>query len=251
MRQGRLQLVTPVPGSERWPLGYRIVGQRFFRTPDEFREGLQSIIDEHMLESPPPNLPIRFRGDLQYEAGNRYFHLRSRNIEHRVLDEVVPISVGHLIACGNWTASELIMRVTTDGASALAVADLLDQLYAAGQLIFLAAAFLTASAHSRSRLSCPSRKRSRISSNPLSAAACSRRILFPGATARSNPLPHPQDIATGRERFAFGIVQCPTMSGRQCSSVISITLRLNGFIIWHGTCAVIRRHVAYQGEIVP
>ncbi|GLS37814.1 hypothetical protein GCM10010869_34080 [Mesorhizobium tianshanense] len=132
MLQGRLQLVTPVPGSERWPLGYRTVGQRFFRTPDEFREGLQSIIDEHMLESPPPNLPIRFRGDLQYEAGNRCFHLRSRNIEHRVLDEVVPISVGDLIACGNCTASELIMRVTTDGASALAVADLLDQLYAAG-----------------------------------------------------------------------------------------------------------------------
>ncbi|RWM44848.1 radical SAM family RiPP maturation amino acid epimerase [Mesorhizobium sp.] len=132
MRQGRLQLVTPVPGSERWPLGYRIVGQRFFRTPDEFREGLQSIIDEHMLESPPPNLPIRFRGGLQYEAGYRYFHLRSRNIEFRVLDDVVPISVGDLIACGNCTASELIMRVTTDGASALAVADMLDQLYAAG-----------------------------------------------------------------------------------------------------------------------
>ena len=108
------------------------MGQSFFRTPDEFREGLQSIIDEHMLESPPPNLPIRFRGDLQYEAGNRHFHLRSRNIEHRVLDEVVPMSVGHLIACGNFTASELIMQVTTDGANALAVADLLDQLYAAG-----------------------------------------------------------------------------------------------------------------------
>ncbi|WP_442921378.1 radical SAM family RiPP maturation amino acid epimerase [Mesorhizobium sp. ISC15] len=132
MRQGRLQLVTPVPGSERWPLGYRIVGQRLFRTPDEFREGLQSIIDEHMLESPSPNLPIRFRGGLQYEAGYRYFHLRSRNIEYRVLDDVVPISVGELIACGNCTASELIMRVTTDGASALAVADMLDQLYAVG-----------------------------------------------------------------------------------------------------------------------
>lgn len=132
MRQGRLQLVTPVPGSERWPLGYRIVDERFFSTPDEFREGLQCIIDEHMFESPPPNLPIRFRGDLQYEAGNPYFHLRSPNIEHRVLDDVVPISVGHLIACGNCTASELIMRVATDGASTLAVADLLDQLYAAG-----------------------------------------------------------------------------------------------------------------------
>ncbi|MGX5806014.1 radical SAM family RiPP maturation amino acid epimerase [Bradyrhizobium sp. Arg314] len=132
MRQGRLQLVTPVPGGERWPLGYRIVGQRFFRTPDEFQEALQSMTDQHMLESPAPDLPVRFRRDLQYKAGDGYFDLRSRYKEHRVLDDVVPKSVGHLIACGNFTASELIMRLTTDGTSVLAVADLLDQLYAAG-----------------------------------------------------------------------------------------------------------------------
>ncbi|MBP2236447.1 radical SAM family RiPP maturation amino acid epimerase [Sinorhizobium kostiense] len=130
--KGRIQLVTPVPGSERWPLGYRIVGQCFFRTRDEFREGLQSMIDQHMLESPAPDLPLRFRRDLQYKAGNRYFDLRSRSREHRVLDDVAPISIGDLIACGNCTASELVMRVTTDGTSVLAVADLLDQLYAAG-----------------------------------------------------------------------------------------------------------------------
>ncbi|MGY8678565.1 radical SAM family RiPP maturation amino acid epimerase [Bradyrhizobium sp. UFLA05-153] len=132
MPQGRLTLVTPVPGSERWPLGYRIVGERVFRTPDEFREGLQRMIDQHMLESPAPDLPIRFRRDLQYKAGNRSFHLRSRNMEHHVLDDVAPTSVGHQIACGNCTASGLVMRVTTDGPSVLAVADLLDQLYAAG-----------------------------------------------------------------------------------------------------------------------
>ncbi len=132
MPQGRPQLVTPVPGSERWPLGYRIVDQRFFRTPDEFREGLQIMVDQHMLESPAPDLPIRFRRDLQYKQGNRYFELRSRNMEHRVLDDVAPISVGQLIACGNCTASELVMRVATDGSSVLAVADLLEQLYAAG-----------------------------------------------------------------------------------------------------------------------
>ncbi|MEK9281125.1 radical SAM family RiPP maturation amino acid epimerase [Bradyrhizobium sp. ISRA442] len=132
MLQGRLQLVTPVRGSKRWPLGYRVLSERFFRTPDEFREGLQNMIDQHMLESPAPELPIRFRRDLQYKASNRSFHLRSRNMEHRVLDDIAPISVGHLIAYGNCTASELVRQVTTDGTSVLAVADLLDQLYAAG-----------------------------------------------------------------------------------------------------------------------
>lgn len=88
------------------------MSQRVFSTPDEFREGLDSIVDENMLENPPPNRPIRFRGDLQHEAGDHCFHLRSRNLEHRVLDGVVPIPIGHLIASGNCTASELIMGVT-------------------------------------------------------------------------------------------------------------------------------------------
>ncbi|MGY3347138.1 MULTISPECIES: radical SAM family RiPP maturation amino acid epimerase [unclassified Bradyrhizobium] len=134
MLQGRIQLVTPVPGSKRWPLGYRILSERFFRTPDEFRDGLQSMIDQHMLDSPAPELPIRFRRDLQFKASNRSFHLRSRHMEHRVLDEITGASVGHLIAYGNCTASELVRQVTTDGTSVLAVADLLDQLYAAGVL---------------------------------------------------------------------------------------------------------------------
>ncbi|WFU29116.1 radical SAM family RiPP maturation amino acid epimerase [Bradyrhizobium sp. CB1717] len=132
MLRGRVQLVTPVPGSNRWPLGYRIVAERFFETPNEFRDGLQRIIDQHMFECPPPDLPIRFRRDLQYEAGTRGFNLRSRNMQHRVADNVGPISVGDLIACGNCTASELVARIAADGTSVLAVADLLDQLYTAG-----------------------------------------------------------------------------------------------------------------------
>ncbi|MET4156402.1 radical SAM family RiPP maturation amino acid epimerase [Bradyrhizobium sp. JR7.2] len=132
MLQGRVQLVTPVPGSKRWPLGYRIVAEHFFRTLSEFRSGLQSMIDQHMFECLPRHLPIRFRRDLQYEAGTRHFHLRSRSMQHRVVDNLAPISVGDLIVCGNCTASELVMRITADGTSVLAVADLLDQLYRAG-----------------------------------------------------------------------------------------------------------------------
>ncbi|RXH28921.1 hypothetical protein XH99_13995 [Bradyrhizobium nanningense] len=132
MRQGRLRLVTPVPGSERWPLGYRILGEHFFSTPDGFRGGLQSMIEQHMLESPAHDLPIRFRRDLQYKAGSRYFRLRSRNMEHRVRDDIAPISVGRLIADGNCTTSQLVIRAAADGKTLLGVADLLDQLYMAG-----------------------------------------------------------------------------------------------------------------------
>ncbi|WP_082848037.1 radical SAM family RiPP maturation amino acid epimerase [Bradyrhizobium sp. DOA9] len=132
MLRGRVQLVTPVPGSSRWPLGYRIVGECFFRTLNEFRDGLQRLIDQHMLECLPLDKPISFRRDLQYKSGTGHFHLRSRNMQHRVIDNLGPISVGNLIERGNCTPSELVKRVTSDGKSVLAVADLLDQLYSAG-----------------------------------------------------------------------------------------------------------------------
>ncbi|AHY48617.1 hypothetical protein ACVIW2_004196 [Bradyrhizobium huanghuaihaiense] len=90
------------------------------------------MIEQYMLESPAHDLPIRFRRDLQYKAGNRCFHLRSRNMEHRVLDDIAPISVGPLIADGNCTMSELVIRVAADGTTLLGVADLLDQLYMTG-----------------------------------------------------------------------------------------------------------------------
>jgi radical SAM family RiPP maturation amino acid epimerase len=132
MLRGRMQLVTPVPGSARWPLGYRIIDERFFRTPEEFQEGLESIIEKHMLQSPPPNRPIRFRRDLEYQAGVGHFYLRSRNVEHRIVDDVAAMPIGDMIARGEFTASELTARAAADGDSVLAVADLLDQLYAAG-----------------------------------------------------------------------------------------------------------------------
>ncbi|MBY3225947.1 radical SAM family RiPP maturation amino acid epimerase [Rhizobium laguerreae] len=134
MPRRRVQLVTPVPASRRWPLGYRTVDERFFGTPDEFRDEVQSMIDEHMHESPPPNRPIRFRGDLQYEAKRHHFLLRSCGWEYQVPENVPSISVGDLIAGGNCTASELVAQIVTDGASAIAVADELDQLHIRGLL---------------------------------------------------------------------------------------------------------------------
>jgi radical SAM family RiPP maturation amino acid epimerase len=133
MPKGRIQLVTPVPGSKRWPLGYRIVGERFFGTAQEFRAGLESLIDEHMQPGLQPQQPIRFRGDLGFEArDDGSFLLRSRNITHKVTNEAFGPTVGRLIAGGQLTASELVMQMATSGADVLAVANLLDQLFDEG-----------------------------------------------------------------------------------------------------------------------
>ncbi len=132
MMRGRIQLVTPVPGSKRWPLGYRIVAERFFKTVDEFRAGITGIIDEHMQPTLSANQPVRFRGDLAYEPGEGSFKLRSRRIEHRIRDTAARQSVGELIARGTLTAPQLIAAAAKDGNEVLAVADLLDQLFEAG-----------------------------------------------------------------------------------------------------------------------
>lgn len=134
MMRGRIQLVTPVPGSARWPLGYRIVGERHFETAQQFRDGLEGLIEEHMQSSLRPDSPVRFRGDLKYEAGDGSFVLRSRSTMHTVRDGADGALVGELIAAGNCTASELVALAADRGASMLGVADLLDELFAAGVL---------------------------------------------------------------------------------------------------------------------
>ncbi|NNH57349.1 radical SAM family RiPP maturation amino acid epimerase [Rhizobium laguerreae] len=132
MPRGEIRLVTPVPGSERWPLGYRIVEKRPFKTVDEFKEGIQRIIDDHMHESPLPNQLIRFRRDLKYEAGKPHFHLRSRNVHSTVADNVAPISLGDIIASGDHTAAQLVARAVTNGSNVLSVASWLDAIFVKG-----------------------------------------------------------------------------------------------------------------------
>ncbi|MGX9992568.1 radical SAM family RiPP maturation amino acid epimerase (plasmid) [Rhizobium sp. Z1P35] len=132
MPRGEIRLVTPVPGSERWPLGYRIVAKRLFKTVDEFRESIQRIIDDHMHESPLPNQLIRFRRDLKYEAGKPHFHLRSRNVHYTVGDNVAPISLGGIIASGDHTTAQLVARAVTDGSNALSLASWLDNIFMQG-----------------------------------------------------------------------------------------------------------------------
>lgn len=130
MIRGRIQLVTPVPGSKRWPLGYRVVAEHCFETADEFRAALERIIDEHMQSTLPVDRPVRFRADLTYEADADHFRLKGRRMEHRV-PSVCP-SLGCLINRGTFTPPDLITQVMDDGGDLLAVAGLLERLYEAG-----------------------------------------------------------------------------------------------------------------------
>ena len=134
----RIQLVTPVPGSERWPLGYRIVAECFFTTAEEFRAGVATMIDDVMSDSLPADRPLRFRRDLVYESQDDHFTLKSRSLEYRVRDVLVPISIGALIGRGENTAAQVMDQVTpdlaADGEAMIHAAILLDDLRNAGLL---------------------------------------------------------------------------------------------------------------------
>lgn len=127
-----VQLVTPVPGSERWPLGYRVFGERHFVTGEDFRRCLEDLIDEHMTESLPSDWPARFRTDLRYEPMSGGFKLHSRSTEHTIQNAICGEMVGALISGGNLLISDVIERLLDNGVSLLVVADLLEKLFHAG-----------------------------------------------------------------------------------------------------------------------
>jgi radical SAM family RiPP maturation amino acid epimerase len=130
--RGRIQLITPVAVSGRWPLGYRILGERFFATVEEFRAGLDGLIDEHMRPGLASDQAVRFRRDLAYEQGERVFWLAARRVRHTVQDNATSVPIGPIIARGENTASEVLAAV--GGGDMLVAADLLDQLFDAGLL---------------------------------------------------------------------------------------------------------------------
>lgn len=130
----RIQLVTPVPGSERWPLGYRIVAERFFDSVESFRKGLEDIIDENMEPGLQPDRPIRFRGDLAYTPGEGTFTLKSRSREYTVRDRASAVSIGQILARGASSIEALMAEAVRSSDEIFTVANLLDQLHDAGLL---------------------------------------------------------------------------------------------------------------------
>jgi radical SAM family RiPP maturation amino acid epimerase len=132
MVRGTVELVTPVPGSERWPLGYRVFGERAFASVDEFKLGVQSLIEEHMTTALPANEAVRFRSDLHHEPRVDGFALRSRCMEHTVTNAACGRRLGELIVEGRHAPAAIIIRLLGEQVDALVCADLLDQLFDAG-----------------------------------------------------------------------------------------------------------------------
>jgi radical SAM family RiPP maturation amino acid epimerase len=125
MVEGSIQLVSPCTASTEFPLGYRVHGERMFRTADEFGTAMQSLIDSHMPESLPDSMPLRLRDDVGLTPLRDGFRLWSavHSVEFRGRDEAeidLLKKLGEAIRGGHQSASDISER------------ELLDRVYQSG-----------------------------------------------------------------------------------------------------------------------
>ncbi|MEM8853929.1 MAG: radical SAM family RiPP maturation amino acid epimerase, partial [Pseudomonadota bacterium] len=127
-----VQLVSPVPGSAEYPLGYRVFGERSFDDAEGYRAAIDDLIATHTHPDVPRHWPARFREDLGFEPLERGFRLTSRCLEHVIENAVCGARVGELMHRGDRTIGEVIETIVDEGASVLTAAEFFDTLFASG-----------------------------------------------------------------------------------------------------------------------
>ncbi len=129
-----VRLVTPVPASERWPLGYRTFETRGFTTAADFAATVDDMIARHMPSAPRPSVPVRFREDLAYCRTVDGFLLKSRGTQFALAGGDTAMRLGDLIDRGESTPGELRAALIEAGADIFVVVDLIRQLFDNGLL---------------------------------------------------------------------------------------------------------------------
>lgn len=103
-----VQLITPCPASDRWPLGYRILETGRFGSSEELRALLAGMIGRHMLPALKPDQEIRFGEDIPRSRDPR--HPRASAPLWASLDgHPRPDDLAALIAAGDRTAGEIAL----------------------------------------------------------------------------------------------------------------------------------------------
>ncbi|MBD8891259.1 radical SAM family RiPP maturation amino acid epimerase [Roseibium litorale] len=129
-----VQLVVPVPGSDKYPLGYRVFGERHFEDAASFGAAIDDLIDTHMMTDMPASWPARFRADLAYEPAKYGFRLISRCQEHTIENPACGRLAGELIAAGNLTMGEVVSVLLEAGTGLMVAAEFMDTVFSAGVL---------------------------------------------------------------------------------------------------------------------
>lgn len=128
-----VRLITPCNASDRWPLGYWVLGSGTFDTPAELSELVGTLMREHMRETLRPDDVVRFRPDIQVMVEGGQLEAVSRN--HGVAIRGLPDMDGlaALLTEGTHTAEDIaVSRERAVGVALPETFALLDQIFADG-----------------------------------------------------------------------------------------------------------------------
>ncbi|MGH9270443.1 MAG: radical SAM family RiPP maturation amino acid epimerase [Ilumatobacteraceae bacterium] len=130
MVERTVRMVTPCHSSDRWPDGYRVVGEGSFSDADEFGQLLDRLVDEN---APPPlagNNRLRWRPPLRCTPAFEGFDLHTVSHRLRLRSRPGLEVIGELVSAGaDPTVDEVLAQCAARGIpeqQARATLDLLD-----------------------------------------------------------------------------------------------------------------------------
>lgn len=129
---GTIRLISPTPASERWPLGYRVLGERRFASAEEFRRGIEALIAEHMPMTIAASARLALRDDLAFARDGDRFTLTSRGTRYALGGFAGAGQLGAMLQEGRSTCAEIQAALAPLDADPLVVGDALQRLFDRG-----------------------------------------------------------------------------------------------------------------------
>ena len=102
-----VQLITPCPVSERWPLGYIVYERSEFTDARDLERTVERMIATHMHTDVPTDRPLRFRTDLRYSPRSDGFLLASPHLTLAFRDNPLMEVLGDLVNQGTMCLNDV------------------------------------------------------------------------------------------------------------------------------------------------
>lgn len=134
MIERRVQLVSPTRPSDRWPLGYRVYGERSFTTASEFRSAIEALIARHMPATVGGAARLGLREDLVYRPVPDGFVIESRGSRVALTGFDGAGLLGDMLCAGDRSAGQIEAALASAGLDIVVAADLLQQMFESGLL---------------------------------------------------------------------------------------------------------------------
>jgi radical SAM family RiPP maturation amino acid epimerase len=129
---GSIRLISPVTPSKRWPLGYRVYGERRFKSAPEFRRAMDDLIVEHMPMTIAASARLALRGDLAFERDGDRFILGSRGARYALGGFAGAGLLGEMLKEGHSTLDGIHAALAPFDADPLVVVDAVQRLFDKG-----------------------------------------------------------------------------------------------------------------------